>query len=114
MRIFQQLFGKPEYPGTYHVYVSDNYHYMMDDAEYKLGTFKTCDDATIACKDIVDGWLMYNYQPGMTAEALFNGYKQYGEDPWISSDDETCFFSAWTYAEEKSRMIADNADCEIC
>jgi hypothetical protein len=33
-------------------------------------------------------------------------YVSFGEDPWISSDDPECKFSAWDYATERAAILA--------
>ena len=44
----------------------------------------------------------------MTAEALYQSYVAFGEDPFIVTDDENCGFSAWSYAQSRCQAIADN------
>ncbi|MBI3473256.1 MAG: hypothetical protein HY013_18025 [Candidatus Solibacter usitatus] len=89
----------------YTVYVDDNYHYMDESERYKLGEFDDCPSAIAACKKIVEESLA---QCGaqQTADEMFRGYTGFGEDPWISSDDDGCKFSAWDYAKERCRELA--------
>jgi hypothetical protein len=47
-------------------------------------------------------------QPGMTASELYDAYTGFGDDPFIvcvNADDEPVRFSAWEYAEERSRLL---------
>ena len=88
----------------YTVFVNDNFHYMDESERYKLGEFDDCESATAACKKIVDEFLEANGSDG-TAEDLFEQYTTFGEDPWISSADKNCKFSAWDYARERCRQI---------
>jgi len=89
----------------YEVYVDDNFHYMEDDERSLDGTFSDCDAAVARCKQIVESSLQAQYQPGMTAEQLFESYKSFGDDPSIKSIDGACTFSAWGFAERRSAEI---------
>ncbi|HEV3315544.1 MAG TPA: hypothetical protein VG488_01195 [Candidatus Angelobacter sp.] len=89
----------------YTVYVNDNARYMDESARYKLGEFADCQSAIAACKRIVDEFLD-RAGPSGIAEELFKQYTTFGEDPWISSEDPDCKFSAWNYARERCRELA--------
>ena len=89
----------------YTVFVDDNFHYMDEGERYKLGDFDSADKAIAAAKKIVDGFLESNRKPGQSAEELLAAYKSFGEDPWISSDDPSCNFSAWDYAERRCQEL---------
>lgn len=77
----------------------------MDESErYELGEFPTLDAAIEATKKIVDEYLLSAYQPGMTAQALFESYTSFGEDPYIvatPSKGTEVLFSAWDYAKRR-------------
>jgi hypothetical protein len=93
----------------YKVMVDDNYHYMDEDERYEHGVFPAAAEAIAACKRIVDSDLDELMKPSMTASELYDAYKQFGRDPFIvcvKPDDERVDFSAWTYAEERSRVVA--------
>lgn len=92
-------------PQRYTVYVDDNYHYMDESERYTLGEFDDCQSAVAASKRIVDEFLA-PLDANRTAEELFTQYTSFGEDPWISSDDPECRFSAWDYARARCRQIA--------
>jgi hypothetical protein len=49
----------------------------------KHGVFATSEEAVAACRSIVDGYLTDAFKPGMTADALFQSYTAFGEDPFI-------------------------------
>lgn len=97
----------------YVVFVDDNYDYMDESRRYRLGAFDNCAAAISACKRIVDEWIAHN-STNCKAEELLSGYKGYGEDPWISSDDPECKFSAWKYAEERCREISQASRKTAC
>jgi hypothetical protein len=92
----------------YRVLVDDNYHYMDPGERYELGTYDSAEDALAVCRQLVDLSLNEGYQPGMTAEALFGYYKNFGDDPFIvvlGGSDESAKFSAWSYAQECCRSM---------
>lgn len=91
--------------GRYMVYVDDNYHYTDESERYKLGEFDDCESAIAACKRIVDEH-MDRSDPDQSPEEIFAAYAGFGEDPWITSDDDACKFSAWEYARARSREIS--------
>lgn len=89
----------------YVVYVDDNFHHMDESERYKLGEYSSCEEATEACKKIVDEFFSHTYDENITYEELYNGYTMYGEDPFIVSGDRDCFFSAWDYAKKRCREL---------
>jgi hypothetical protein len=90
----------------YTVFVDDNFHYMDESERYKLGEFDDCQSAVAACKRIVEEFLAGCDQDN-TAEQIYHQYVTFGEDPWISSeDDRECRFSAWDYARQRSAELA--------
>jgi hypothetical protein len=89
----------------YTVYVDDNFHYMDESERYKLGDYDDCQSAIAACKRIVDEFLA-GCGTNRTPEELFKHYTSFEEDPWISSKDASCKFSAWGYAKERCRELA--------
>ncbi len=88
----------------YIVYVNDNFHYMDESERYKLGEFDDCQSAVSACKRIVNEFL--EKTASVSADDLFGQYTTFGEDPWILSSDADCKFSAWNYARERCRELA--------
>lgn len=93
----------------YVVYVDDNFHYMDESERYKLAEFDDCQSAIAACKQIVDEFLNGCDQKIDAAER-FKEYTMFGEDPWISSDDPNCKFSAWSYAQERCQEPTKRPD----
>ena len=91
----------------YEVYVDDNFHFLDESKRYRLGEFKTCEEAVAACKKIVDDFLEKGYKKGMSFKELYEGYTGFGEDPFIISGDKTCFFSAWTYAKKRCAELCN-------
>jgi len=78
---------------------------MDESHRYKLGEYKTLENAIEACKEIVDEFLHENYEPGMTSSELLSQYALYGEDPFIIGPDEKVPFSARDYASERVEEI---------
>jgi hypothetical protein len=60
----------------------------------------------------VDEFLEAGYKPGMSFEELYGGYMGFGEDPFIVSDDENCFFSAWGYAKKRSAQLCSEENVD--
>jgi hypothetical protein len=90
----------------YKVFIDDNYHYMDESERITHGEFETLEAAIEACKKIVNDSLAHAYEPGMTAEKLYESYSFFGEDPWISGA-EGVPFSAWNYARQRCAEICD-------
>ncbi len=109
---------------VYRVLIDDNYHYMDESERITHGEFETLEAAIDACKKIVNDCLDHSYEPGMTAEKLYQSYTFFGEDPWIltvadpsasvsAKESATAGanptasiayavpFSAWTYARQR-------------
>ena len=93
----------------YQVLVDDNFHYQDESKRVKHGVFATPEEAVAACQSIVDGYLTDAFRPGMTADALFESYTSFGEDPFVvpvSPRDAPVKFSAWNYARQRCSEIA--------
>ena len=89
----------------YTVCVDDNYHFMDESERYTRGVYETSEEAIGVAQEIVDKDLNSLYKPGMTADELYQNYQDFGEDPFIVSDDKDCSFSAWTYAKARCREV---------
>lgn len=89
----------------YSVYVDDNFHAYDESERYLLGQFETYDEAVSAAKEIVDRFLIKNYEPGISGPKLLENYKGFGEDPFVVPADPTHPFSAWGYAAERCTEI---------
>ena len=85
------------------VFVDDNFHYMQEDERYTLGAFDTREEALAACMKIVDNFLLSAWKPGMTADALYEQYIWFGEDPWFDGSHPE--YSSWDYARQRSTEI---------
>jgi|SRR5579871_2076171 len=96
----------------YRVLVADNFHYTdAEDCDEK-GLFDTPEEAISACRRLVDLSLAQHYKPGMTADALYDYYTSFGDDPFIrvaAVSDKPVDFSAWTYARERCNAICAEA-----
>lgn len=67
----------------YTVRILDNFAFMDISAEYNSGTYDTYEEAVSKCKNILDDFLESAYQPGDSADQLYNTYVNFGETPLI-------------------------------
>jgi len=81
---------------TYAVFVDDNFHYQDEGERYCAGRFATAEEALAKCKEIVRESVENCHKPGMTAEASYKNYVDFGDDPWIQGVE----FTAWGYAKQ--------------
>jgi hypothetical protein len=91
------------------VLIDDNFHFMNEDYRGRGGVFATQDEAIAACKRIVDACLESGFEPGMTANALYEQYTGFGDDPFILPLDlnhAPVGFCAWGYAKDRCEVIA--------
>jgi len=89
-------------PGKkWQVFVDDNFHYMDESERYKAGEFDTEAEAVSKAKKIVDDFLTQGKEPPTNAEALFNSYRTFGDDPFIPGSK----FNAWEYARERCEIL---------
>jgi hypothetical protein len=92
----------------YRVMVDDNFRYQDSDQRWDQGTYETAEDALAACREIVDQCLEKEYGSGISAEALWDRYISFGDDPFIvvlDGADDSAKFSAWSYAKERCGVI---------
>jgi hypothetical protein len=92
----------------YRVLVDDNFHYQDSDERREHGIYATAAEALAACRGLVDQSLKEEYRPGISAEALYDRYVSFGDDPSIvviDGADDGAKFSAWSYAKERCRAI---------
>ena len=92
----------------YRIMVDSNFHYQEEDTRREGGIYATVEAAFAACHAIVDRSLREEYRPGISAEALYDRYTSFGDDPFImvlDGADESAKFSAWSYAKERSRIM---------
>jgi hypothetical protein len=92
----------------YVVSVDDNFHHADENERTEFGTFPTLEAALDACRKIVDRSLEHLLKPGMTAEALYDDYRDFGEDPFIPGVPPS-IFSAWDYAMERAAELTGPA-----
>jgi hypothetical protein len=93
----------------YQVLIDDNFAYMDESERVAHGVFATADEALAACRSIVDEFLVDAFEPGMSAAALYDLYKSFGDDPFImpvDQKDPPVAFHAWRYAGERCEIIA--------
>lgn len=99
----------------YKVMVADNFHYQDLDDYDEGGTYDTLEKAIAVCRSIVDRSLQHQYEqlmtdqpPNLSAEALYDRYTSFGDDPFIKvidGVDDNAKFSAWTYAKQRCHDI---------
>jgi hypothetical protein len=94
---------------TYKIAVDDNFHYMDENERSTLGEFETAASALSEAKALVDADLNSLYRPGMTAAELYDLFTSFGSDPFIVSEDQSCHFSAWSYAKQRCQEICKHA-----
>ena len=87
--------------GKYVVYVDDNFHFGDEKERHRLGEFETREEALAACKQKVDEYFEVIERGKYSFKELWEGYMLYGEDPFISNDDDKERFSAWQYAKQR-------------
>jgi hypothetical protein len=88
--------------------VDDNFHYQDSDERREQGTYETAEEALSACRALVDQSLQEEYRSGISAEALYDRYVSFGDDPFIvvlDGADDSAIFSGWSYAKERCRAI---------
>ncbi len=91
----------------YMVLVDDNFHYQEGDRR-EYGTYDSLDKALAACREVVDKSLVEEYRPDISAEALYDRYVSFGDDPFVAvvdGTDDSAEFSAWTYAKERCQAM---------
>jgi hypothetical protein len=92
----------------YKVLIDDNFHYQDEEHRSEYGVFGTADEAVAVCKRIVDRCLEPMLKPGMTADALYQLWVMFGEDPYVMPVDRTdarVAFSACDYAKERCEVL---------
>jgi hypothetical protein len=99
----------------YKVMIADNFHYHDLDDYDEGGTYDTLDKAITVCRYIVDRSLQHEYEqlmtgqtPNLSAEALYDRYTSFGDDPFIKvidGVDDNAKFSGWTYARQRCHDI---------
>ena len=89
----------------YTVCVADNFHYMDESERYTHGHIEMAEEALRIARGIVDEILKSLCKPDMTASELYLYYQNFGDDPFIMSDDKNCSFSAWTHAKARCDEI---------
>jgi hypothetical protein len=86
---------------TYLVQVDDNFHDGEESERYLLGEFESREKALAACRAKVEEYFDRIEKGKYSFKELWEGYKLYGEDPFIINDDQEEKFSAWEYAKQK-------------
>jgi hypothetical protein len=93
--------------------VDDNFNYQDEDERREHGTYETVEEALAVCRGLVDRSLAEEHRPGISAEALYDRYVSFGDDPFIvviEGVDDSATFSAWSYAKERCRAICGKSE----
>ena len=96
----------------YTVFIDDNFRYQNEPERVTHGQFETAAEAVAACQRIVDDFLASVFEPGMSATALYDLYKSFGDDPFVVPADPKgapVAFSAWQYARERCKALAGSS-----
>jgi hypothetical protein len=80
---------------------------MDEDDVSQAGQFDDYAAAVDHCRAIVDASLAHLYKPGMSADALYDAYTSFGDDPSIAPSPSDARFSAWTYARERCTDLCE-------
>jgi hypothetical protein len=87
---------------AYTVYIGDNFHFQDESERVTHGTLPGAEEALAACCSIVDEFLADALKPGMTAEALWEQFTLFGDDPWVQTNSAPALvFDAWEYARKR-------------
>jgi hypothetical protein len=92
----------------YRIMIDDNFHYMEEDKRSTGRIFATAEEAIDACRRLVDRSLLHEYeQGGVTAEALYDRYTDFGDDPFVVAlgGVPKVEFSAWNYAKLRAAEL---------
>ncbi len=90
-------------PRVWTVFVDDNFHYQDESERYELGKFESYEEALAECRKIVDRFL--EGHSADSADALYELYVSFGEDPYIIGPDKGDDFSAWRYAKQRCKAL---------
>ncbi len=92
----------------YRIMIDDNFHYMEEDEHIDGPDYESCEEAIDECKRIVDKslrWERLQSKDPNDADELYDRYTDFGDDPFVRSDDRECSFSAWNYAKQRCKNI---------
>jgi hypothetical protein len=108
------VIGVTALPMTYLIYVADNPDYSDVSELYKLAELNNYDEATRVAKQVVDDYLAEAYEPGCTAQELYESYRTFGDTPLIiSSVGVATRFSARKYAKQRCTDICAEARAQF-
>ena len=87
------------------VYVDENFHYMDEDERWLYGEFDTYEAAVAVCKELVDRDIDGSKAKAADADALYEHYTLFGDDPFIVGPEQGTKFSAWDYAKQRCKEV---------
>lgn len=90
---------------NFSVYVADNFHYMDESETYVKRGYATWQEALAEARRIVIESVRHQYQPGMTADELYERYTLFGDDPAVLPTPAGMNFSAWGFAREQCEAM---------
>ena len=85
----------------------------------RLGEYKTLDEAVTAAKQLVNEFLLREFKPGILPSMLFANYQNFGEVPYIFSDEDdktmnVSDFNHFQYALTRCSEICVQRRNETC
>ena len=92
----------------YQVFIDDNYHYIDETERIEGNSYDTYEEAVEEAKRIVDHSLRcgrLRSEDPKDPDKLYDGYKSFGDDPFIIPAEPDHHFSAWDYAKERCKTI---------
>ena len=89
------------------VYIDDFFHSPDVDGEYRITDreYNTNKKAVCRCREIVEGFIINTYEPGMTDGDMIRKNYFYGVDPFVSPTPKGEHFSARDYASKRIAEI---------
>jgi hypothetical protein len=80
----------------------------------RLGEYSTPDEACAASRRSIDEFLLREQQPGMTAQALFRRYREFGAVPFVFGDGaesaQVLAFNPIKYALERCAELCGDTE----
>jgi hypothetical protein len=67
----------------------DNFHYQDLEERWEQGTHDTVDEALAMCCELVEQSPKGECRPGIAADALYDPYLSFGDDPFIVVIEDT-------------------------
>jgi hypothetical protein len=83
----------------------------------RIGEYETLKDAVMRSQQVIDDFLIAKAQDGMTAADLFSQYQEFGEVPFIFSDDVITInrtgFNHFQYSMMRCRALCNRNEGKL-